>query len=88
MVLLERVREILSEAGWKLGNADVTIIAQRPKLRPFIEDMRTSLAGHLGCDRERISVKATTTEHLGFEGEGLGISAHAVVMIERISSCR
>ena len=88
MVLLERVREILSEAGWTLSNADVTIIAQRPKLRPFIEDMRTSLASHLCCDRERISVKATTTEHLGFEGEGLGISAHAVVMIERKNACQ
>lgn len=88
MVLLERVREILSEAGWTLSNADVTIIAQRPKLRPYIEDMRTSLAGHLSVDRERISVKATTTEHLGFEGEGLGISAHAVVMIERKSPCQ
>ncbi len=83
MGLLEKVRDILAGKGWTLVNADLTIIAQRPKLRPYIEEMRSSLAGHLGVDRERISVKATTTEHLGFEGEGLGISTHAVVMIER-----
>ncbi|MBQ7488655.1 MAG: 2-C-methyl-D-erythritol 4-phosphate cytidylyltransferase [Clostridia bacterium] len=83
MKLLERVREIIAADGWKVSNADLTIICQRPKLRPFIEAMRDSLAGHLNICRERISVKATTTEHLGFEGEGLGISTHAVVMLER-----
>jgi 2-C-methyl-D-erythritol 4-phosphate cytidylyltransferase/2-C-methyl-D-erythritol 2,4-cyclodiphosphate synthase len=83
MKLLERVREIIGADGWRVSNADLTIICQRPKLRPFIESMRDSLAGHLCLDRGRISVKATTTEHLGFEGEGLGISTHAVVMLER-----
>ncbi|MBQ8093346.1 MAG: 2-C-methyl-D-erythritol 4-phosphate cytidylyltransferase [Clostridia bacterium] len=88
MLLLERVREIVGVEGWQVSNADLTIICQRPKLRPYIETMRDSLAGHLNIDRSRISVKATTTEHLGFEGEGLGISTHAVVMLERSSSCQ
>ncbi|MBR1708932.1 MAG: 2-C-methyl-D-erythritol 2,4-cyclodiphosphate synthase [Clostridia bacterium] len=86
MMLLEEVTRLISEKGWTVSNADLTIICQRPKLRPYIEDMRRSLARHIGVDVERISVKATTTEHLGFEGEGLGISTHAVVMLERGAS--
>ena len=81
--LLRVVCAKLAEKGYKLGNADVTIVAQRPKLRPYIDDMRQRLAGAIGVDVDQISVKATTTEKLGFEGEGLGITAHAVCLLER-----
>ena len=81
--LLHVVCAKLAEKGYKLGNADVTIVAQRPKLRPYIDDMRRRLAGAIGVDVDQISVKATTTEKLGFEGEGLGITAHAVCLLER-----
>ena len=73
---------LLHREGYALGNADVTIVAQRPKLRPYIDQMRACLARAMGVEEERISVKATTTEHLGFEGEELGISAHAVCLLE------
>ena len=63
--------------------ADVTIVCQRPKLKDYIEAMRENLAAHLGIDPDCVNVKATTTEKLGFEGECLGISAHAVACIER-----
>mgnify|MGYP000558077102 CR=1 FL=1 len=65
--------------------ADVTIVAQRPKLRPYIDAMRARLAQAMGVEDGRVSVKATTTEHLGFEGEELGISAHAVCLLETLS---
>ena len=72
----------LKEKGYTLCNADCTVIAQRPKLAPFIESMRKRIAEAAETDISRISVKATTEEHLGFTGEGLGIAAHAVVLIE------
>ena len=81
MILLENVRVRLAEAGYAVSNADVTIIAQRPKLAPFIGQMRTNVAAALGLDESRINIKATTTEKMGFEGAGEGISSHAVVMI-------
>ena len=80
--LLRRVTRLLRENGWKLGNADVTVIAQRPKLAPFIPEMRRRLAEAMGTDPCRVSVKATTEEGLGFTGEGLGIAAHAVALLE------
>lgn len=80
--LLRQVMRVLDGQGWKLGNADVTVIAQRPKLAPHIPEMRRILAGAMGTEPERVSVKATTEEGLGFSGEGLGIAAHAVVLIE------
>ena len=80
--LLRRVTRLLRENGWKLGNADVTVIAQRPKLAPFIPEMRRRLAEAMGTDPGRVSVKATTEEGLGFTGEGLGIAAHAVALLE------
>ncbi len=80
--LLRQVMRVLDGHGWKLGNADVTVIAQRPKLAPHIPEMRRILAGAMGTEPERVSVKATTEEGLGFSGEGLGIAAHAVVLIE------
>lgn len=80
MKLLKEVVGIMSENGFTLGNADVTIIAERPKLAPHIEKMRGNLAAAFGCDTGRISVKATTEEGLGLGGEGIG--ANAVVLLE------
>lgn len=81
--LLMEVCALLRREGYALGNADVTIVAQRPKLRPYIDVMRARLAQAMGVEEGRVSVKATTTEHLGFEGEELGISAHAVCLLEK-----
>ena len=83
VMLLEHVCEVLREHGCTLVNADVTIVAQKPKLRPFIDQMRARLAEAIGVSVDQISVKATTTERLGFEGEEKGISAHAVCLIEK-----
>jgi 2-C-methyl-D-erythritol 2,4-cyclodiphosphate synthase len=82
--LATRVAEHVRAAGWELGNIDATVIAQAPKLAPHIPLMKQNLARALGCDADQINVKATTEEHLGFTGEGLGIAAHAVCLIERI----
>lgn len=82
-VLLDHVVALLREKGYAAGNVDVTIIAQRPKLKDYIEQMRENIAAHLGIGVDGVNVKATTTEKLGFEGEGLGISAHAVACIEK-----
>lgn len=79
--LLRRVVEIIAAKGYKVGNVDVTIVAQRPKLLPFIPKMIENVAGDLGVPPDCVSVKATTTEHLGFEGRGEGISAMAVALI-------
>lgn len=84
--LLKEVNALIERNGYRLGNADVTVIAQRPKLAPFIEEMRAVLAHALETDISRISVKATTEEKLGFTGEGLGIAAHAVVLLEEVDA--
>ena len=84
-VLLRAVKEKLDAAGYRIGNVDVTIIAQRPKLKDYIEQMRENVARHLNIDIDCVNVKATTTEKLGFEGEMLGISTHAVACIEKKS---
>lgn len=81
--LLERVAEILSEQGYTIGNIDATVIAQAPKLAPHIEAMRENIARCAGCDVSAVNVKATTEEKLGFTGEKLGISAHAVCLISK-----
>ena len=81
--LYKHVYSVVKEQGYMLGNADVTIVAQKPKLRPFIEQMRERLAQAIGVDVDQINVKATTTEKMGFEGEEKGISAHAVCLIEK-----
>ena len=81
MLLLERVTQLLSEAGYKVNNIDVTVVAQRPKLAGFIPQMVTNIARVVGAEESMVNVKATTTEKLGFEGEGLGISAYAVCTI-------
>ena len=83
MKLLEAVMAMIKDRGYRVGNADVTIVAQRPKLAAYMGQMRTNLARGLGIDEDRVNVKATTTEHMGFEGEELGISAQAVTLIYR-----
>lgn len=80
-MLLRRVVGLLADKGFAPVNADVTIIAQRPKLAPYIEQMRANIAADLGIDMECVGVKATTTEHLGFTGRGEGVAAQAVVLI-------
>ena len=80
--LLREVRRVLSENSYRVGNVDCTVIAQRPKLAPYIPQMRRNLADAMGVDLNCVSVKATTEEGLGFSGEGLGIAAHAVALIE------
>ena len=84
ILLLERVRERLTEAGWSVVNIDATVLAQAPKLAPHRERMRENLAHALCVEISRVSVKATTEEGLGFTGEGLGIAAHAVALLEKI----
>lgn len=82
LVLLSKVCEVLTERGYKIGNVDSTIVAQKPKLAPFIDGMRKKLADTMKIPVDCVSVKATTEEKLGFTGEGLGIAAHAVALIE------
>ena len=84
ILLLERVAERLREAGYAVVNLDTTVLAQAPKLAPYRERMRENLAHVLALDASRVSVKATTEEGLGFTGEGLGIAAHAVALLEKI----
>ena len=84
ILLLERVAERLREAGYAVVNLDATVLAQAPKLAPYREQMRENLAHVLALDASRVSVKATTEEGLGFTGEGLGIAAHAVALLEKI----
>jgi len=79
--LLARVMELLGERGYALGNADITVLAQRPKLAPHIPAMRDNLARAMGVDPSQVSVKATTEEGLGFTGSGEGIAAHAVCLL-------
>ena len=81
MELLRQVKALLDEKGWRVGNMDATIIAQKPKFSPFIPAMRKNIADLLGIDLSAVSVKATTEEHLGFTGRGEGISAQAVVLL-------
>ncbi len=81
--LLRHVTALAAAAGYRVGNLDSTIIAQRPKLAPYIAAMVEQIAGVCEVSPRQINVKATTTEQLGFEGRGEGISAHAVVLMER-----
>lgn len=83
IVLLEKVKDIVENEGFALSNADVTVIAQRPKLLGYIPEMRKKLADTLGCDISSISIKATTEEGLGSTGNGDAIAAHAVCILER-----
>ena len=81
-ILLRRVMAMLREAGYELGNCDITIAAQAPKLAPYIEPMRQCLADVMSVELAQVSVKATTTEHLGFVGREEGIAAYAVVLLQ------
>jgi len=81
VVLLEKVGEMLSDSCYLIENIDATIIAQAPKMRPYIDEMRANIAKALKIDINQVNVKATTEENLGFTGEGLGISANAVCML-------
>ncbi len=81
--LLEYVAEITAGQGYRIENIDATVIAQAPKLAPYIETMRANIAMSAGLDISAVNVKATTEEHLGFTGEKLGISAHSVCLISK-----
>lgn len=81
LALLKQVCNILSEQGYRVGNVDCTVLAQRPKLAPYIPQMRENIASAMEVAADRVSVKATTEEGLGFTGEGLGIAAHAVALL-------
>lgn len=83
LLLLQRVRDVLAARGYGIGNIDSTVVAQRPKLAPYIIEMRQNIADALCVDIDKISVKATTTEKLGFEGKGEGVSAQAVCIITK-----
>lgn len=83
ILLLKKVMELIKKCGYKAVNTDITIVAQSPKLLPYIEKMRKNVAEAMGIDIDFVSVKATTTEKLGFEGRGEGISATAAVLIEK-----
>ena len=85
-ILLRRVAALLREKGYEIGNVDCTIRMQRPKLRPHIDAMRTAMAGAMGVGDDRVSVKATTTEHLGFEGREEGVSVSAVALIYKMQA--
>ncbi|MBQ3556329.1 MAG: 2-C-methyl-D-erythritol 2,4-cyclodiphosphate synthase [Oscillospiraceae bacterium] len=81
--LLDHVMELLAEKGWRVGNVDATIVAQRPKLAVYIQQMKENLASHMGVDPEQVNVKATTEEKLGFTGAGEGMAVHAVALLEK-----
>ena len=85
IALLERVTALLREHGWQVGNVDATVVAQAPKLAPYIPEMWRRLAEAMGLDVDCVSVKATTEERLGFTGSGEGMAAHAVALIERLN---
>lgn len=83
LVLLREVVRLVEQEGWRLGNLDAIIIAQQPKLRPYIDNMRQNIADACHADISQISVKATTEERLGFTGREEGISAHCVCLLEK-----
>ena len=83
-VLLREVADLLERSGFSVGNVDVTLIAQRPKIAPYVPRMRENIAADLNLPLEAVSVKATTEEGLGFTGSGEGMAAHAVALIEKV----
>ena len=85
IALLRRVTALLREHGWQVGNVDATVVAQTPRMAPYIPEMRRRLAEAMGLDVDCVSVKATTEERLGFTGSGEGMAAHAVALIERLN---
>jgi 2-C-methyl-D-erythritol 2,4-cyclodiphosphate synthase len=83
--LLRKVKEAIAERGWKVANVDSTIVAQAPRVAPYLVQMITNIASDLGITTENVNVKATTTERLGFTGREEGIAAHAVVLLEHVA---
>lgn len=83
-MLLRTVREKIEAKGYAVGNIDVTVIAQRPKLKDYISRMEENIASDLGIDKDQVNVKATTEEKLGFTGDGSGIACHSVCLLEKI----
>jgi 2-C-methyl-D-erythritol 2,4-cyclodiphosphate synthase len=83
IVLLRQIAGSLQTQGWQVGNIDATIVAEHPRLSPFVDQMRERICETLGVGREQIGVKATTTEGLGFAGRGEGIAAYAIALVER-----
>jgi len=83
VILLERTRDMIIQAGWRIGNIDATIIAQKPKFAPYMEEITRRLASTLTVERERVNIKATTTEKLGFTGRGEGVAALATASLWR-----
>jgi len=81
IILLERVVAMARERGLRLGNADITIVCQAPKLAPFMDEMKKTLAAACACPLDGINIKATTTEKMGFTGRGEGIACHAVALL-------
>ncbi|SNU08304.1 2-C-methyl-D-erythritol 2,4-cyclodiphosphate synthase [Lachnospiraceae bacterium] len=84
IMLLRQVKKMLEDSGFKVGNIDATIIAQKPKMAPYIEDMRVIISDALHIDKNRVNIKATTEEGLGFTGEGLGISCQSIALLEEL----
>ena len=82
-IILKKTIELIANKGYHLVNVDATICAERPKMNPHIPQMQQTMAEVIGCDPDQISIKATTTEHLGFTGREEGISAYAVALIEK-----
>ncbi len=85
LLLLKHVVQLLANRDYVVNNIDATIVAQEPKLAPYITDMRKNIAAAVNLDVDAVSVKATTTEKLGFTGTGEGIAAHAVVLVEKVN---
>ena len=85
-VLLRRVIDLVSEKGFRVNNVDITIVAEKPKLADFVDTMCETVASDLAIDRDRVNVKATTSEKLGFTGQEQGIAAHAVVTVQEVQS--
>lgn len=84
-IILRKTIELIATKGYQLGNIDATVCAERPKINPHVPAMKACLANVIGCDEDQISIKATTTEHLGFTGREEGISAYAVCLITKSS---
>ncbi len=82
LLLLDRVSEAIAQSGYQISNVDVTVIAQKPKLSPYITRMKETLVKRLHLSEDQLNIKATTEEHLGFTGRGEGISCHAVCLLE------
>ena len=83
LTLLRRVGNLLEGDGWKVGNIDAVVVAERPMLSPFIQEMRNRIGDGLGIGQEQVAIKATTTEGLGYTGRGEGIAAHAVALVDQ-----